>query len=62
MIDAVFIWMAGIVFVYFFPTYLAIVLNHVDWKGVFFTNLLIGWTILGWFLLIVWAFDTEKGA
>lgn len=51
---------AAATFVYFFPTYLAIVRRHVDWKAVFFTNLAIGWTIIGWFILLVWSFDNKK--
>lgn len=54
------LWIAGILYVYFFPSYLAWALRHVDWKGIMFTNLAIGWTILGWFILLVWVFDTTK--
>jgi hypothetical protein len=52
----------GILYVYFFPGILALILHHVDWKGVLWTNLLIGWTIVGWFILLVWALDTERKA
>ncbi|MBI5456124.1 superinfection immunity protein [Candidatus Kaiserbacteria bacterium] len=57
---ALYIYLALALFVYFFPTYLAFVRGHVDWKGVFFTNLAIAWTIVGWFVLFIWAFDVEK--
>lgn len=52
----------GALYVYFFPGILALLLGHVDWKGVLFTNLLIGWTIVGWFILLVWALDTNRGS
>lgn len=51
------LWIAGGLFVYFFPTYVAFVLHHNDWKGVFFVNLLLGWTILLWFVALVWSID-----
>lgn len=53
---------AGIFYVYFFPGILAFLLRHVDWKGVLWTNLLIGWTIVGWFILLVWALDSNRKA
>ena len=52
-----YLWIAGGIFVYLFPTYVAVVLRHVDWKGVFFVNFLFGWTILMWFVALVWAID-----
>jgi hypothetical protein len=54
--------LAAVTFVYLFPTYLALVRKHVDWQGVLFVNILIGWTIVGWFILLVWALDTDKTA
>jgi hypothetical protein len=44
----------GVVFIYFFPTYLAIVLRKKDWPGMFLFNFLIGWSIIGWFLILNW--------
>lgn len=54
--------LAAVTFVYLFPTYLALVRKHVDWKGVLFANILIGWTVIGWFILFVWALDTNRPA
>lgn len=54
--------LSAAIFVYLFPTYLALVRKHIDWKGVLFVNILIGWTVLGWFILLVWALDTDKTA
>ena len=48
-------WIAAFAFVYFFPTYLAFALGHVDAKGVFFNNVCFGWTIVGWFIALIWA-------
>jgi len=47
----------AILYVYFFPTYLAAVTGHKDVGAIAFTNLLIGWTVGGWFGTIVWALD-----
>ncbi len=46
-----------VLYVYFFPTILAIILGHANARGVAFVNLLLGWTILGWFLTCIWAVD-----
>ena len=54
-----YLWIAGGIFVYFFPTYIAFVLGHEDRKGVFGINLLWGWTILMWFVALAWSLDAE---
>lgn len=56
----IYLVVAAIIFVYFFPSYLAFAFRHADWKGVFFVNLAIGWTIIGWFACLVWVFDWDK--
>lgn len=50
----------AIVYVYFFPTILAYIINHANPRLIFFTNLLLGWTVLGWFFILVWAIDRTK--
>ena len=54
-----YLWIAGGLFVYFFPTYVAIVMRHQDWKGVFGLNVLWGWTILMWFVILFWSLDSD---
>ncbi len=53
-------WFIPILFVYFFPTYIAFALGHVDARGVFFINLMLGWTIFGWFFALIWALDPNR--
>lgn len=43
-----------LVIIYFIPTILAI--NTKNAVGVFLLNLLLGWTVLGWLVSIIWAF------
>jgi hypothetical protein len=42
-------------FAYFLPTFLAEVRGHQNSGMIFLTNLLLGWTILGWIGALVWA-------
>lgn len=44
----------GMVSVYLLPTYVAIVKASLTAK-LFTVNLLLGWTVIGWFLALVWA-------
>lgn len=49
---------AGII-LYIFPTIMASSHNHRQLVAVFFLNVLFGWTLVGWVLALVWAF--QKG-
>lgn len=49
---AVIVIMLGI---YFWPTFLAQKREHQQLGEVFFLNLLVGWTIIGWVLAFLWA-------
>lgn len=52
MSDAVF----ALLFLYFVPTFLAVSRQSL-WAGTIFAfNLLLGWTLVGWFVALVWAF------
>ncbi|PIR82198.1 hypothetical protein COU20_03505 [Candidatus Kaiserbacteria bacterium CG10_big_fil_rev_8_21_14_0_10_59_10] len=51
----------AVVYVYFFPTILAVYLRHANPGGVFFVNLLLAWSVVGWFLSLIWALDTPRG-
>jgi hypothetical protein len=42
-------------FAYFLPAVLAEVRGHQNSGMIFLTNLLLGWTILGWIAALVWA-------
>ena len=53
------LWIAAAIFVYFFPSYLAIVMRHRDWKGVLGLNILWGWTVVMWFILVFWSLNPD---
>ena len=41
---------------YFLPTVIAIVFRHEsDAVGIFLVNFFLGWTIIGWWVALVWA-------
>lgn len=63
-----FIWYAiNITFVvlgtiYMFPSTIAAHRRHNDLTGVMIFNLATGWTIIGWFVVLVWALYGKKGS
>ena len=41
---------------YFLPTVIAVVFRHEsDAVGIFLVNFLLGWTIVGWWVALIWA-------
>ena len=47
--------------VYFVPIMVASNRNHPNATAIFFLNLLLGWTFLGWVASLVWAFSGPQG-
>ena len=45
--------------IYFLPTIVAWWFNHKQTLAIFLTNLLLGWTFLGWIFAIIWAAKEE---
>jgi len=43
---------------YFLPTILA--RHKEDFLGIFLVNLLAGWTVIGWFIALIWACSAEN--
>lgn len=43
-------------FCYFLPTAIAQARNHPALYPLFGVNLLLGWTVLGWFIALIWSF------
>jgi hypothetical protein len=41
---------------YFLPTLLAAYRYHTNTTAIFVLNLLLGWTMIGWIVALVWAF------
>ena len=41
---------------YFLPAFIAVVFRHEsDAVGIFLVNFLLGWTIVGWWVALIWA-------
>lgn len=40
---------------YFLPTLIAFLMQHKNKLAIFLLNLLLGWTILGWVVSLVWS-------
>lgn len=41
---------------YFLPTFFAMTRSHHNSTAIFLLNLLLGWTLLGWVIALVWSF------
>ncbi|WP_420432221.1 superinfection immunity protein [Hyphobacterium sp.] len=39
----------------FLPTLIALVRSHHNTFAIFLTNLLLGWTIIGWLIALIWS-------
>lgn len=46
--------------VYFLPWIIALLRGTKSNCGIFFVNLLLGWTIVGWFIAFIWALVAER--
>jgi len=44
---------------YFLPTSIALSKRSWDFVPLFFLNVILGWTVLGWFLLLLWAISIQ---
>lgn len=49
----------GGIIAYMLPTILAVRLEHERAGLITFLNITLGWTILGWGVLLLWAINTE---
>ena len=43
------------VLVYFLPTVIALARGHHNGFAIFLTNLLLGWTFIGWLVALIWS-------
>ena len=55
-------WLFGgaVAVVYFVPAMVARVRGHVRAAGIFWLNLALGWTLIGWVLTLVWALSNPQ--
>jgi predicted membrane protein len=61
------LFLAIAVIVYFIPNWIACARKHHNANAIFVTNLLLGWTALGWVVALIWSLtavkiDTSKNA
>lgn len=47
---------AASVAIYFLPNWIASGRNHPNKNSIFVLNLILGWTLVGWVVALVWAF------
>lgn len=40
---------------HFLPTVIALARGHHNAFAIFLTNLLLGWTVIGWFVALIWS-------
>ena len=48
------------IFFYFLPAFCAWCVRHRNLTAIFWLNLLLGWTLLGWVGALIWAIYKEK--
>lgn len=44
---------------YFLPTVLAVVRHESDAVGIFLVNFFLGWTLIGWWVALIWALASD---
>jgi hypothetical protein len=54
-IGIVLIWFGIALAIYFIPTIVAYNRKHKHLMAIFFTNLFLGWTFLGWVAALIWS-------
>jgi len=45
---------------YFLPSLMAMLRRHDNTGSIFVLTLLLGWSILGWVIALVWSFSSQK--
>lgn len=48
--------------IFFIPTSVALFRDSSKKRGVFWVNLLVGWTGIGWIIALIWSFMSESEA
>lgn len=46
--------------IYFLPTIVCLIRKSDSRGQIFFTNLLLGWTVIGWIIALIWAIGKDK--
>ncbi|MCC5997237.1 MAG: superinfection immunity protein [Oceanicaulis sp.] len=45
----------ALVLLHFLPTIIALARSHHNGFAIFLTNLLLGWTVIGWIIALIWS-------
>lgn len=45
---------------YFMPWLIALIRGHHDTTAIFFLNLLLGWTFIGWVIAFIWSLTSVR--
>lgn len=56
------LYIAIVAFIYFVPSFVAYNRQHQNKLAIFFTNTLLGWTVIGWVGAIIWSGTSIKKA
>lgn len=62
MFEPIFTFFGALVllFIAFLPTAIAVIRGHQDSFAIFLTNLLLGWTFVGWLVALIWSFTAKR--
>lgn len=53
-------WLGFALVLYFVPTIIAAYRKHPHTLWIFLINLFFGWSVAGWIIPLLWAFDADK--
>ena len=45
---------------YFIPSLIALLRGHHNTFAIFLTNLIFGWTVIGWFITLIWSVTAKQ--
>ncbi len=54
------VYLAASIAIYFLPNWVAIYRKHHQGTAIFITNLLTGWTGIGWLIALIWSFTAVQ--
>lgn len=54
-----FVFISIAVLFYFLPAIICIIRSHLNATAIFMTNLLLGWTVVGWVVALIWSFTNN---
>lgn len=49
-----------IIAIYMIPTGIGILRNHNNISAIFICNVIMGWTVLGWIISLIWSFTNNR--